>query len=282
MPAWLLPLLLAGSAGASAAGGIADRRAQRDMNRENLEHSKEVEQIRDKRERDLSLLDVAQSESQGNPFSHILSQIAAASMLDRLAREKPKTIQPGSETRYTKYIPQGGYEASDRMRNAADALMTQVLSGRAVNTSAADPNAPRFGTLDLLHLIGQGDAELSEHVGDVGGARPSTPPWGTTGAIPRPNAPSGVLGRLLGSEATDMLNRRQSPLPPQDPMAMTVPPAGQEPLGTMPVGAGVRLEGTEQAPSAVAPMDPRRRRRASRRRPGAPLMKDPMGMSFAV
>ena len=148
MPGWVMPTI-------SGAGQVLGFLGDRSRSKADREAQLEIENRRDKRERDLADLDARLTESGRNPFSHVLAQLEAAALLDKLANTRPLTITPGSETRYTRAIPQTPYETSPELRAAADTMRTNVLGGGGANQSVVGaPNGrPAAAPIDILSLV---------------------------------------------------------------------------------------------------------------------------------
>jgi hypothetical protein len=170
---WVMPALEAAGFGLNAWSNAREGDANR-------EHSLEIEQSRDARERDLALLDTLTEEGGRDPYSHVMAQMQAMALLDRIINGGPRTVAAG--TRYQRETP-GAY--TPEMRSAAGTMRDQIASGRAVNPTATDPSAPRFTAIDLLSAIGSDPSAVAGNLGPVGGARSTTSPWGR----PIPGAP---------------------------------------------------------------------------------------------
>lgn len=151
MPFPLIPILI----GAAISGGsqVASSITSRKNNQDTIDHSREVETIRDKRERDLARDDRAFQESQLNPFRHQMNQARSIGALDLMANSSYKPLQMDRSGPYGQYMPQttGGYsfESSPDVQQAAQLLKRSVISGQARPTGST-------GGLNLLQLMAAG------------------------------------------------------------------------------------------------------------------------------
>jgi hypothetical protein len=155
MPAWLLPAILAAGQALAAAAESRGRTASAEEDRA---AAKEVAALNNAADWERALLDTATTESALDPFRHQTSQARTLAALDQLERGQYTPAQldvRGSP--YAGYVPtlRGGYsyEPSPVLRQAAGALMTNVLAGQTAPTMTDAANYGRTGAVDLLAVL---------------------------------------------------------------------------------------------------------------------------------
>lgn len=162
MPAWVIPLIMAASAGASATGSAISARNQ---NRTQQQMTKEQLDA----ERAMHALELAYKESTANPFRHQMMQGASLSALDELERGQytPAKLDV-SGSPYASYVPKqtGGYsyQKSPELVNAAAALKKDVLAGNrapSVIPSWQRTTAPVPGTPNATQQLPPANQELA-------------------------------------------------------------------------------------------------------------------------
>lgn len=158
-----MPIPAAAMLAMSLGGGFLQNffggRSRRKEQEAAQQHQMRLATMDDTRARDMAALE----ESELDPFRHVLNQIAAAAMADRLAKTEPLR-QAGSRSIGGYSVPdfEGGvmsYDADPELRAAADAMRSLVLSGEGqaptvMRSSTATPNLrgpnPQTGAQNLL------------------------------------------------------------------------------------------------------------------------------------